>query len=393
MSGVKQIPVMSILSFRDRKIPLLILVVLAATAFQGCSLIDGARSSLLGAVGAIENGTVISRRANIRSSYAVVAADVLEVKRGQQLQILEELEFEGVRWYRVRANDEDQTEGWIEAQHVIKEDALDKSRELLNQDKNLPAQATGQLRAMSNLRLTPEQTDDNILLLLDGGATFEIVDWEYVPKTPEEDQSEENPEIAAAGTEGEPEKLSDKYDIWYKVRLDPSVSPAPMGWIFGRQIELQVPSDIVYYQSNDHKFVTWLRLDDVPQQAPGAQKDPSAMVSKPGSWLILSRTNKVKAIDGVEPDFDGIVVLGFDKYNEEHYTVFSTRRERYDVWGLLPVNLEGEGDDKTFIVKLREKDTGKMVEKRFKVYRDKNRRMRVTPPEDIESFAFSRKRR
>lgn len=366
-----------------------------AILFSGCSLLDSAYSSLMGAVGVIENGTVISRRANIRSSYAVVAADVLEVKRGEQLEVMDELEFEGVVWYRVRAGDEDQTEGWIEAQHIIKEDDLQKSKDLAEQDQGLPAQATGQLRAMSNLRLTPKQANDNILLLLESGATFEIVDWEYVPKEPDEESEddEENEEIAAAGTEGDPERLNAKYDMWYKVRLDPSVSPAPMGWIFGRQIELQVPSDIVYFQSNDRKFVTWLRLDDLPTAPPAAtQRDMAARVSKPGSWVILSRTNEVKAIDGVEPDFDGILVLGFDKYNEEHYTVYSSRRERYDVWGLLPVTLEGAGDDKTFTVKLRNKDTGKMEDKRFQIYRDKNRRLRLNAPEDIDSYAFREKR-
>ena len=181
--------------------------------------------------------------------------------------------------------------------------------------------------------------------------------------------------------------------MWYKIRLDPSVSPAPMGWVFGRQIELQVPSDIVYFQSNDRKFVTWLRLDDLPAPPAGTPKDTAARISRPGSWVILSRTNEVKAIDGKEPDFDGILVLGFDKYNEEHYTVFSTRRERYDVWGVLPMKLEGAGDNKAFTVNLRETEGGKMVEKRFEVYRDRNRRLRVTVPEDIDAVAIRERKR
>jgi hypothetical protein len=380
--------------FRRRSVLLVGLVTMALLS-GGCGVVSSISDTIFGAVGALESGTVISRRANIRSSYAVVAADVLEVKRGQELKILDELEFEGVVWYRVRASDEDQTEGWIEAQHVIKEDSLDKSRKLAAAEQQLPAQATGQLRAISNLRLTPEQTTDNILLQLEGGSTFEIVDWVYVPKEVDKNESEkENEEIAAAGREGDPEKLDDKYDMWYKIRLDPSVSPAPMGWVFGRQVELQVPSDIVYYQSNDRKFVTWLRLDDVPVAKPvNGEKDMAAKVSKPGSWVILSRTNEVRGIDGTEPDFDGILVLGFDKYNEEHYTVYSTRRERFDVWGQLPVKMEGKGDDKTFTVNLRNAETGKMELKQFRVNRDKNRRLRVTPPDDLDSAAFKDKKR
>jgi len=372
-----------------------ITALLIAFTAAGCSVVGYLSNAVLGAVGVIENGTVISRRANIRSSFAVVAADVLEVRRGQQVEILDEVEFEGVVWYRVRANDEEQTEGWIEAQHIIREDALQKSKELVQQDQALPAQATGQLRAASNLRLTPEQKADNVLLLLDSGSTFEIVDWDYVPKRAEEvTDEEENEELAAAGEEGDAERLDQKYDMWYKVRLDPSVSPAPMGWVYGRQVELQVPSDIVYYQSNDRKFVTWLRLDDLPvAPASGSEKDPAAKVSRPGSWVVLSRTNEVKAIDGKEPDFDGILILGFDKYNEEHYTVFSSRRQRYDVWGQLPMKMEGSGDNKKFTVRLRANDSADIVEKQFEVYTDKNRRMRVNVPEDIDRFAFSTRRR
>ena len=381
-------------SFEIRRSILLAALLFVAVFAGGCGLVNGIYDSFAGAVGAQESGTVISQRANIRSSYAVVAADVLEVKRGQELTILEEGDFEGVHWYRVRANDEDQTEGWIEAQHVIKEDLLVKSRQLAEEDQQLQPQATGQLRASSNLRLTPEVKDDNILLLMDSGSTFEIVDWVYVPKAPDENAEVENEDIAAAGREGEKEKLDDKYDMWYKVRLDPSVSPAPMGWVYGRQVELQVPSDIVYYQSNDRKFVTWMRVDDVPaENKTSGQKDTAAKAFKPGSWVILSRTNEVKGFDGVEPDFDGILVLGFDKYNEEHYTVYSTRRERFDVWGLLPVKMEGSGDNKTFTVKLRNRESGEMVQKKFTVYRDKNRRLRVTPPEDLDSFGYKEKRR
>ena len=93
------------------------------------------------------NGTVIAPRTYIRSSYAVVAADLLEVKRGETLDILDETDYEKVHWYRVRAKDEDATEGWIEAQNVIVGKLLEKSRKLAEEDKDLQPQATAQLRA------------------------------------------------------------------------------------------------------------------------------------------------------------------------------------------------------------------------------------------------------
>ncbi|MGI8669679.1 MAG: hypothetical protein ACR2J3_07500, partial [Aridibacter sp.] len=191
----------------------------------------------------------------------------------------------------------------------------------------------------------------------------------------------------------EPAKLDETYDIWYKVRLDPSVSPAPMGWIYGKQTDLQVPSDIVYYQTNDRKFVTWQRVDDYEPSETADNNNPGARVTKPGSWVILTRTNDVKAIDGVEPDFDDILVLGYDKYNQEHYTAYSTYREKIEVWGKLPIKLEGTGDSKTFTVKLRNDSTGKMEEQRFVLFKDKSNRLRVTPPEFVKNLKEKKKKK
>jgi hypothetical protein len=355
----------------------------------GCGVVDQAVSGVSNIVGLADTATVISKTAQIRTSYAVVAADLLEVKRGDRLDVIDQVEFEKVLWYRVRARDEVKTEGWIEAQHVITSEVLEKSKKLAEEFKDVPAQAAGQLRAASNLRLAADMSPENILFKLANGSTFEIMDWKFVPKQEvadvddaakgEEKQTKRtrNEEIEAAREAGEPEKLDEKYDVWYQVRLDPSVSPAPAGWLFGRQVELQVPSDIVFFQSNNRKFVTWQRLDtDLASKSVSTDK-----LSAPGNWVILSRSNLVKAIDGVEPDFDGIQVLAFDKYDQSYYTVW---RSSTDVWGLLPLRVEGQGDNKTFILQLRNPE-GKMDEKRFVVFRDKSR-LKVTPPEDIAQY-------
>ena len=372
-----------------RKTLILTTIALTSLISTGCGLVGLARENLFSVVGLNSSGTVISKRANIRSSYAVVAADILEVRRGQTVEVLEEFSDDSdVLWYRVRAEDEDETEGWIEAQHIIKEDSLDKSRLLADQEKGLQPQALGKLRASSNLRLTPEQNDTNILLRLDNGASFEIVDWEFVRKpVGTEEEQEQNEEIIAAeeDKEDEPAKLDEVYDIWYKIRLDPSQSPAPMGWVFGRQVSLQIPSDIVYFQTNDRKFVTWHRLDDSGRNLSRSEAvETDVEVAKPGSWVILTRTNEVKEIEGVEPDFDGILVLAFDRERQEHYTAYHTKRERIEVWGRLPITIEGTADEKNFTVNVRNEDSGEMEEKRFLVFRDRRRLLRVTPPEDLK---------
>ncbi|MGI8812217.1 MAG: hypothetical protein ACR2IH_06765 [Pyrinomonadaceae bacterium] len=353
---------------------------------SGCGLFD---QTVGGIVGSSDTATVMAKTAQIRTSYAVVAADLLEVKRGDKLDVIDQIDFEKVQWLRVRAHDETQTEGWIEAQNVITNDVLERSKKLAEGFKDLQPQAAGQLRAASNLRLAADMNPDNALFKMPNGASFEVMDWEYVPKqeVPDVDDAAKgekkstkkakNEEIEAAKEAGDAEKLDDKYDIWYLVKLDPSVSPAPAGWLFGRQVELQVPTDIVFFQTNNRKFVSWQRLD-TDSAAKAVTSDRNAT---PGDWIVLSRTNAVKAIDGVEADFDAVQIFAFNKYDQSYYTAYRTTT---DLWGVLPLRVEGVGDNKTFSLKLRNAN-GQMEDKRFVVFRDKSR-LKVTPPEDIAQY-------
>lgn len=363
--------------------------IFTALAQLGCGGVD------LGILGANDTATVIAKTAQIRTSYAVVAADLLEVKRGERLDVVDQVEFEKVQWFRVRAHDEAATEGWIEAQNVITSDTLEKSKKLAENYQNQSPQAAGIVRSASNLRSAPDMNPENVFFKLGNGSTFEIMAWKFVPKqeVPDVDDApkgqqktgkrSKNAEIEAA-KEGEPEKLDDKYDIWYQVKLDPSISPAPAGWLFGRQVELQVPTDIVFFQQNNRKFVTWQRLDADSANKVGAGDKSLA----PGNWVILARNSFSKPIDGVEPDFDSILVLAFDKYDQSYYTVWRSAPNT-EVWGTLPLKVEGKGDNKTFSVSLRN-PSGQMDEKRFIVFKDKNR-LKVTPPEAIVQYEVKSK--
>src|SRR6185436_1825612 len=156
---------------------LLILAVLGLV--QGCKTLAKQSNS----------GVVVARRAQIRSSTAVVAADLLEVVRGDAIDILDSQDVQDPtdntrkeRWLRVQAHDEDSTEGWIESRNVMPDEVLQASKKLADEDKGIPAQASGQLRASSNLRLTPDRNgNENIMMRLDSGSSFEIVSWKRVP--------------------------------------------------------------------------------------------------------------------------------------------------------------------------------------------------------------------
>jgi hypothetical protein len=337
-----------------------------------------------------DTGVIIARRAQVRSSTAVVAADLLEVNRGDVVDILDTEEAEnGESWLRVRAHDESNTEGWIESRNVMPQNVLDQSRELAAQDKDIPAQASGQLRATANLRLSPDRSNsDNIIMKMDNGSTFEIVGWKRVP-TPKSSETTESDDAPKTGSvqpntrrgrrDGgdapkEPEEMN---ELWYKVRLQPSTSPAPAGWIFGKQVELMVPSDIIFYRTG-REFVAWQRLDDEVDTNTAATKDKdAAKEAKPGSWVILekSSSNEPRKLD--EPDFDRIYVLGYDKSNQEHYTAYRSP----DLKGFLPLRVEGRGDSKSFSVSVQDAD-GQNKEAKYSLYRDDRGVLKVTPPSD-----------
>lgn len=361
------------------------LIALMATALcAGCSTL--AKRS--------DTGVVVARRAQIRSSTAVVAADLLEVSRGDTLDILD---FQDVqdptdnskkeRWLRVQAQDEDSTEGWIESRNVMPDDVLKNSKKLADEDKNVPAQASGQLRASSNLRLTPDRSgNENIMMRLDSGSSFEIVGWKRVPK-PKSSEAIETDIAPKAGSaqqgngrrnkdnqeENEPEETN---ELWYKVRLPTSISPAPGGWIYGKQVELAVPSDIIFYRTG-REFVAWQRLDgDSSDAAATSPKDKdAAKEAKPGSWVILekSSSNQPHTLD--EPDFDRIYVLGYDKRDQEHYTAYRSP----DLKGFLPARVEGRSDNKTFTIRVQD-DNGQVNDVQYTVYKDARGYLKVSAP-------------
>jgi hypothetical protein len=335
-----------------------------------------------------DTGVVVARRAQIRSSTAVVAANLLEVARNDQVDIIDTATVPdtGEKWLRVRAHDEESTEGWIEARNVMPDTVLDSSRKLAAEDKETPAQATGQLHASSNLRLIPDRgSNDNIMMKLDSGSTFEIVGWKRVPKpgASETIESDVAPKPGSGQTsspkgkkdiEGEKEP-EEPNELWYKVRLAPSISPAPAGWIYGKQVELTVPSDIIFYRSG-REFVAWRRIDDEASEEGDAGSNKNVQKeTKPGSWVILEKSSSREPHKLDEPDFDRIYVLGYDKHNQEHYTGYRSP----DLQGYLPLRVEGRNPNKTFTVKVKD-ESGQIKDAQYSLYRDDRAVLRVAAP-------------
>ena len=359
-----------------------LLLILLAFGASGCSTLAKRDDA----------GVVVARRAQIRSSTAVVAADLLEVNRGDVVDILESVEVpdpsDNTRketWLRVRAHDEEATEGWIESRNVMPNHVLEESRKLAEEDKDIPAQGSGQLRASSNLRLTPDRSgNENIMMRLDSGSSFDIVGWKRVPK-PNLSEAIESDVAPKAGSaqQGGPrnardvnsKELEEVNELWYKVRLSSSISPAPAGWIYGKQVELSVPSDIIFYRTG-REFVAWQRLDGDPGDSDGSPRGKdAAREARPGSWIILEKSSSNQPRTLEEPDFDRIYVLGYDKRNQEHYTAYRSPNVR----GFLPLRVGGQGDNKIFVTRIQD-DNGEIKDVQYSAYKDARGILRINAP-------------
>jgi hypothetical protein len=338
-----------------------------------------------------ETGVVVAKRAQLRSSTAVVAADLLEVSRGDVLEILDTstVQETGERWLLVRAKNDENTEGWIEAVNLLPQALLDQTKQLAEQDKDIPAQATGQLRASANLRMSPDRSNnDNIILKLDSGASFEIVGWQRTPKPkaskatesddapkPGAPQQSQSSRKSQADVPAEPDEAN---ELWYRVRLPLVSSPAPEGWVFGKQVELTVPSEIIFYRTG-RDFVAWQRLDDDSSTRNASSSSKSSVQdAKPGNWVILEKSSSSDAKKADEPDFDRIYVLGYDKPSQEHYTAFRSN----DIKGYLPLRVDTSGPARSFTIKIQDQN-GQLVDAKYNVTRDDKGNLKVSAPADF----------
>jgi hypothetical protein len=158
------------------------------------------------------------------------------------------------------------------------------------------------------------------------------------------------------------------------VRLPSSISPAPAGWIYGKQVELTVPSDIIFYRTG-REFVAWQRLDGESAETDPSKPKDAAKESKPGSWVILEKSSSNQPHTVGEPDFDRIYVLGYDKRDQEHYTAYRSP----DLKGFLPCRVEGTRDNKTFTIRVQD-ENGQISDVQYSIYRDARGYLKVSAP-------------
>jgi len=202
----------------------------------------------------IDVAIVNSPKLKIRSSTAMVALDLAEVKRGDRLDVLEQAQVKTPtridEWYKVRTKDKNETIGWVKARELITKAVVDKVEELYEKSKEIPSQAQGRLKVQARLRIEP---GGDVAILLSKHTAVDIVGKARTTFKPEKQQSAEDSDE----TTEEPEART---VLWYQVRL-PDSEVLRAGWIGAQQIQLDVPDEILHLEGEGRRFTGWVVFD------------------------------------------------------------------------------------------------------------------------------------
>jgi uncharacterized protein YgiM (DUF1202 family) len=305
-----------------------------------------------------EAAYVVPEKLKLRSSTAQASRVVGELKTGDRVTIVLRAKTEdGTPWVSIKSG-ENQA-GWAEARYFVKEEIVNKSRQMAESIRGIPTQAIGKSKATLKLRLTPDRTnDDNVATTLPSGTVLEIVARERKPRPASVDAKSEGGQ--APSQSGKIADSDVKYDSWFQVRLkDYAVLPA--GWIYGGSVELDVPGEIIYFVSTGRKIMGWQKLGTVHGED-----------SRSGDhYLVMER--KVFGADD-RGDFDRVKVLAYDPATRNYSQPFHD-----DVLGRFPIILTMNGQQGTFRLTAIGKD-GQKQELEYTVELLSGGKVKVTKP-------------
>jgi hypothetical protein len=228
-----------------RYVAMAIVVCALGIGLAGCSILSGDTK--------IGEGIVIAPRLKIRSSTAQVALDLAEAKRGDKLEILDHAEVKTPtqidEWYKVRTKATDSIVGWVQARDMVNQSVVDKTEDLFQKSKLLPAQGRGRLKVRTKLRVEP---GGEVATFLSRNTQVEIVGKQRTTVKPEKQASEETDEASE-----EPETRT---ILWCEVRL-PDTEILKCGWVGAQQVDLDVPEEIMYLEGEGRRFTGWVVFD------------------------------------------------------------------------------------------------------------------------------------
>jgi len=288
----------------------------------------------------IADGVVLSAEAPVRNSTAVVAIELVRLRQGEEVEVLER---KGTEWVRVRARGG--IEGWMDARHVLEKSAFERARALEREMAAVQRQALGQLVGSAAIRLTPGRaSDENVLFYAPAGTVVEILRRERTLRL--SSQIVPRRYRPRARPERSPESLPPS-DLWYCVRL-PESFLLRVGWVYAPLVEMKVPERLRHLQG-EYAFVAWYELASI--------EDPEI---GPSSHYLTFDTHRTAPVPGT--DFERVRLWVWD--SERHrYTI----RHWEIAHGILPIEHRRDAARHRFRLRLYEPKTGELGEVEYQV--------------------------
>ncbi len=246
--------------YMKRRLSFVCFLLTTSLFFFGCNVIGESK---------IDEGVIIAPKAMLKSSTAKVSLNVKELKRGDRLDILEQAEIKTPtgatqEWYKVKIDAGGET-GWLESRYVVNRTILEKTNDLFDKSKELPAQGLGRVKVSANLRTEP---GGEILTHLNRGTPVEIVGrLRTVQKQDVNDNNPDNDDEDA------------KSILWYQVRM-PEGEVLRAGWLGAAQVELDVPDDILHLEGDGRRFTGWVVFDQTKTKKGELKNNYIAMMKR-----------------------------------------------------------------------------------------------------------------
>ena len=325
--------------------------------------LGGCKNTLLG-----ETAFVVPEKMEVRNSTARVSRPIGNLKRGDQVTIVERTTEGEVNYVRIQGPEG--LDGWASANNLVTQANLDKAKDLAASIAGIPVQAECRSGSLIKLRLTPDRTNDNnALVILPSGTSFEIFDRETRPKAADPKAIEKDAKDAASAAKtatksGGSSSPGANYEVWYKVK--PKENPLiPAGYIYGGSVELDVPQEISYFMHPARKIVGWQRLGTV-KDARGQDNYHYAIFQK-----AYNQADE-------KSDFDYFQIVGFDAKSKStsYYNVM-----RKEIRGTFPVTVKIE--EKRAAFQFKALDSGNAeVPMEFSLLTDDKGHVKVPPAQN-----------
>ena len=319
-----------------------------------------------------EYAYVSAQDAFLRDQLSAVYKKVGKVQNGDRVEVLERYR----RFVRVR-NEANET-GWIEQRYLTSAEVYDQFQKLSAEHAADPVQAPVTTRYATNLHVTPDREGEHLYQLKEG-AKAEVL-ARATSEKPISQGAQPKPAVARKGKE-KGETPSTPMEDWWLVRVAPPAAastPARVGWVLARMIDLDVPVEIGQYAEGQRiiAFFVLNQVDDLNKQVP--------------QYVVALN----EPHDGMPFDYNQIRVFTWNLKRHRYETAYRERK----LEGLLPIRVgqqefEKEGNLPIFVLRVKD-DAGNVDVRTYKLNGVMVRR--VLPPgqeKTATAHAPTRKRR